>query len=184
MASIEFGVPPNKLVRKAWEAYALLLFPTAARAVSPGWRQVGRLPGRQHRHVRPRLPSRTARIAVARRRNARRAHETHEPGRRRRHVGPEGWLSDPAFYALRVRRMARLRLAAPPALHALASVVRRARMGGGTGREHRSALVGAGGVLPRRRDRRARARRAERPPARNTQIPTPVLVSSRWRSSR
>jgi demethylmenaquinone methyltransferase/2-methoxy-6-polyprenyl-1,4-benzoquinol methylase len=41
MASIEFGVPQNKFVRKAWEAYALLLFPTVARAVSPGWRQVG-----------------------------------------------------------------------------------------------------------------------------------------------
>lgn len=46
MASIEFGVPPNPLVRKAWEAYALLLFPTAARAVSPGWRRVGDFLGR------------------------------------------------------------------------------------------------------------------------------------------
>ena len=41
MASIEFGVPPNRFVRKAWEAYALLLFPAVARAVSPGWRHVG-----------------------------------------------------------------------------------------------------------------------------------------------
>ncbi|MGH2725586.1 MAG: class I SAM-dependent methyltransferase [Actinomycetota bacterium] len=46
MGSIEFGVPPNPLVRKAWEAYALLLFPTAARAVSPGWRRVGDFLGR------------------------------------------------------------------------------------------------------------------------------------------
>ena len=41
MASIEFGVPPNPVVRRVWEAYALLLFPTAARALSPGWRRVG-----------------------------------------------------------------------------------------------------------------------------------------------
>jgi demethylmenaquinone methyltransferase / 2-methoxy-6-polyprenyl-1,4-benzoquinol methylase len=41
MGSIEFGVPPNALVRKAWEVYAKLLFPAAAHAVSPGWRRVG-----------------------------------------------------------------------------------------------------------------------------------------------
>ena len=46
LASIEFGVPPNALVGKAWEAYALLLFPAAARAVSPGWRGVGDFLGR------------------------------------------------------------------------------------------------------------------------------------------
>ena len=46
LASIEFGVPPNPLVRKAWEAYALLLFPAAARVVSPGWRDVGDFLGR------------------------------------------------------------------------------------------------------------------------------------------
>jgi len=41
MASIEFGVPPNAVVRKLWEVYALMVFPTLARAVSPGWRDVG-----------------------------------------------------------------------------------------------------------------------------------------------
>lgn len=46
MGSIEFGVPPNPLVRKAWELYAVLIFPTAARAVSPGWRHVGDFLGR------------------------------------------------------------------------------------------------------------------------------------------
>jgi demethylmenaquinone methyltransferase / 2-methoxy-6-polyprenyl-1,4-benzoquinol methylase len=46
MASIEFGVPESLLVRKAWDAYALLLFPAAARAVSPGWRHVGSFLGR------------------------------------------------------------------------------------------------------------------------------------------
>jgi demethylmenaquinone methyltransferase / 2-methoxy-6-polyprenyl-1,4-benzoquinol methylase len=46
IASIEFGVPPNPAVRKAWEAYALLFFPTLARAVSPGWREVGDFLGR------------------------------------------------------------------------------------------------------------------------------------------
>ena len=46
LASIEFGVPPNPLVRKAWEAYAFLLFPTVARVVSPGWRSVADFLGR------------------------------------------------------------------------------------------------------------------------------------------
>jgi demethylmenaquinone methyltransferase / 2-methoxy-6-polyprenyl-1,4-benzoquinol methylase len=46
MASIEFGVPSSAVVRKAWEAYALLVFPTIAGAVSPGWRRVGDFLGR------------------------------------------------------------------------------------------------------------------------------------------
>jgi demethylmenaquinone methyltransferase/2-methoxy-6-polyprenyl-1,4-benzoquinol methylase len=46
MASIEFGVPSSVVVRKAWEAYALLLFPTLAGALSPGWRRVGSFLGR------------------------------------------------------------------------------------------------------------------------------------------
>jgi demethylmenaquinone methyltransferase/2-methoxy-6-polyprenyl-1,4-benzoquinol methylase len=46
IASIEFGVPTNGLVRRAWETYALLLFPTLAGAFSPGWRDVGDFLGR------------------------------------------------------------------------------------------------------------------------------------------
>jgi demethylmenaquinone methyltransferase / 2-methoxy-6-polyprenyl-1,4-benzoquinol methylase len=46
IASIEFGLPSNTLVRRAWETYALLLFPTLAGAVSPGWREVGDFLGR------------------------------------------------------------------------------------------------------------------------------------------
>jgi demethylmenaquinone methyltransferase / 2-methoxy-6-polyprenyl-1,4-benzoquinol methylase len=46
VASIEFGVPSNVVVRRAWESYALLLFPTLAGAVSPGWREVGDFLGR------------------------------------------------------------------------------------------------------------------------------------------
>ncbi|HJR18726.1 MAG TPA: class I SAM-dependent methyltransferase [Actinomycetota bacterium] len=45
MGSIEFGVPPNALVRKAWDVYAMLLFPAAARVLSPGWRRVGNFLG-------------------------------------------------------------------------------------------------------------------------------------------
>jgi len=46
IASTEFGVPPNPVVRKAWQAYALLFYPALARAVSPGWREVGDFLGR------------------------------------------------------------------------------------------------------------------------------------------
>jgi len=46
LASIEFGVPPARSVRAAWEVYAYWLFPALARVVSPGWRQVGSFLGR------------------------------------------------------------------------------------------------------------------------------------------
>jgi demethylmenaquinone methyltransferase/2-methoxy-6-polyprenyl-1,4-benzoquinol methylase len=46
IASIEFGVPSAATVRLAWNAYAKLFFPVFARAVSPGWRDVGDFLGR------------------------------------------------------------------------------------------------------------------------------------------
>lgn len=41
LGSIEFGVPPNASVRRAWGLYASLIFPALSAAVSPGWRRVG-----------------------------------------------------------------------------------------------------------------------------------------------
>ena len=41
MASIEFGVPTNPAVRRAWTLYGTVLFPIFARTVSPGWREIG-----------------------------------------------------------------------------------------------------------------------------------------------
>ena len=46
LASIEFGVPPSRVVRPAWELYAYWLFPALARAAGPGWRDVGAFLGR------------------------------------------------------------------------------------------------------------------------------------------
>jgi demethylmenaquinone methyltransferase/2-methoxy-6-polyprenyl-1,4-benzoquinol methylase len=46
MGSVEFGVPSSRPLRLAWEAYALVLFPTLAGAVSPAWRRVAHFLGR------------------------------------------------------------------------------------------------------------------------------------------
>jgi demethylmenaquinone methyltransferase / 2-methoxy-6-polyprenyl-1,4-benzoquinol methylase len=41
IGSIEFGVPPNPLVRRAWRLYGAVVFPALSAFVSPGWRRVG-----------------------------------------------------------------------------------------------------------------------------------------------
>jgi demethylmenaquinone methyltransferase / 2-methoxy-6-polyprenyl-1,4-benzoquinol methylase len=45
MASLEFGVPPGRLPRVAWNLYVGVGLPVAGRVVSPGWREVGRFLG-------------------------------------------------------------------------------------------------------------------------------------------
>jgi demethylmenaquinone methyltransferase/2-methoxy-6-polyprenyl-1,4-benzoquinol methylase len=42
---LEFYVPPNALARAAWEFYVRALLPLLGRALSPGWREVGRFLG-------------------------------------------------------------------------------------------------------------------------------------------
>ena len=87
--------------------------------------------------------------------------------RRGRDLGPPRVTeARPAFYALRARRLARLRDAAPPAVHRLAPRVRRDRRGARAALPRDRLRLDAGRVLARARHRRARARRAERPAAR------------------
>lgn len=45
VVSLEFGVPPNMVVRGLWYAYTRGALPLAVRAISPGWREVGRFLG-------------------------------------------------------------------------------------------------------------------------------------------
>ena len=71
----------------------------------------------------------------------------------------------PAFYALARGRLARLRDAAPPAVHRVASVLRRHRRLSRARRRVGAAGRDGARVRARGRDRRARARRAERPAA-------------------
>ena len=61
--------------------------------------------------------------------------------------------------------LARLRDAAPRALHALASLLRRDRSGAGAGARSQPVALGPGGVPARARRGRPRTRRAPRPPA-------------------
>lgn len=41
MASVEFGLPGARWSRPLWDLYALRILPLGARALSPGWRDVG-----------------------------------------------------------------------------------------------------------------------------------------------
>ena len=41
IASLEFGVPANPLVRAAWESYVRVGLPLLGRVISPGWHRVG-----------------------------------------------------------------------------------------------------------------------------------------------
>ncbi len=43
IASLDFFVPPNPLVRRVWKAYVAGALPLLGRAVSPGWQEVGRV---------------------------------------------------------------------------------------------------------------------------------------------
>jgi len=45
VAMLEFYVPPNPLARTAWQLYVRALLPLLGRAISPGWREVGRFLG-------------------------------------------------------------------------------------------------------------------------------------------
>ena len=41
IAGLEFGVPPNPVVRELWRLYVGVGLPVAGRLISPGWRAVG-----------------------------------------------------------------------------------------------------------------------------------------------
>ena len=45
LASLEFGVPPNGMVRGLWFVYTRAVLPAAAGLISPGWREVGKFLG-------------------------------------------------------------------------------------------------------------------------------------------
>ena len=119
--------------------------PLAGRVVSPGWREVGRFLGAEH----PRLLRATTRstgsstlwreagIEDVRVRAA-------QPRRRRRRSGAGARDRGPAgLLRARARRLARLRHAAPPAVHALAPELRRDRRGARAGLRRRRGSAGA-----------------------------------------
>ena len=56
IASLEFSVPENPLTRASWEAYVRLGLPLLGRAISPGWRDVGRFLGTSIRDFHERYP--------------------------------------------------------------------------------------------------------------------------------
>jgi demethylmenaquinone methyltransferase / 2-methoxy-6-polyprenyl-1,4-benzoquinol methylase len=55
-ALLDFGVPPAPLPRAAWNLYVDVGLPTLGRAISPGWREVGRFLGGSIRDFDQRWP--------------------------------------------------------------------------------------------------------------------------------
>jgi demethylmenaquinone methyltransferase / 2-methoxy-6-polyprenyl-1,4-benzoquinol methylase len=55
-AALDFGVPPAPLPRAAWNLYVDVGLPVLGRAISPGWREVGRFLGRSIREYHERWP--------------------------------------------------------------------------------------------------------------------------------
>jgi demethylmenaquinone methyltransferase/2-methoxy-6-polyprenyl-1,4-benzoquinol methylase len=55
-AALDFGVPPGPLPRAAWNLYVDVGLPALGRAISPGWREVGRFLGTSIREFDARFP--------------------------------------------------------------------------------------------------------------------------------
>jgi demethylmenaquinone methyltransferase/2-methoxy-6-polyprenyl-1,4-benzoquinol methylase len=55
-AALEFGIPPGPLPRAAWNLYVDVGLPVLGRAISPGWREVGRFLGTSIREFDARFP--------------------------------------------------------------------------------------------------------------------------------
>ena len=124
IANLEFCVPRG-IWRPLWDLYVGVGLPALGRLASTGWYDVGRFLGPSIRGFYERVAARAPARALAGGGRRRRAGPPHERRRRRRDLGHEGVR--PAFYALRPGRLARLRDAAPRAVHGLAPLVRRRR---------------------------------------------------------
>ncbi len=136
VASLEFAVPRG-LWRPLWELYVRVGLPLAGRVVSPGWHEVGRFLGPSIRDFYEQYPLgrvlelwRAAGIGDV-------SAPADEPRRRSRDLGPQG-VRPCAHEHLGSRReagvlrpvagrLARLRHAPAPAVHALAPELRRDR---------------------------------------------------------
>ena len=171
---------------RCWELYVRAGLPLAGRVLRHGWSEVGDFLGGSIREFWAAYPL-ERQLELWARRASRRRGAAAEPRRRRRDLGPardERPHGQAGLVRARDGRLARLRDAAPPAVHGLAPLVRRdrrlprARRRLGTARRRRR------GVRARRRDRRACARRAHGRPLR-TSIPElrPRRRSPRSRSA-
>ena len=127
MAALEFGLPRG-VWRPLWELYVRVGLPVAGRVISPGLAR-GRVVPRAE-HPRPPRPAADLRAdrALARGRDRGRARAAAQPRRRLRHLGASRVSDEPAgLLRARAGRLARLRDAAAPAVHAVAPLVRRDR---------------------------------------------------------
>ena len=179
VAMLEFGLPRG-VWRPLWELYVRVGLPAAGAVVSPGWGGVGRFLGPSIRGFwrdwpEPRLLDawrEAGLVEVAR--------STDERRRRSRRLGKARLTAArprPAFYALAPRRLARLRDAAPSAVHALAPLVRRCRRGARAADGLAAARLDGARLRARDGSRGARARRAARHGRSRPASPSRVLVA-------
>ena len=156
---------PDGLARPAWELYVRAGLPLAGRALRTRLERGRRLP----RRLDPLVLGARIRSSASSSSGALRASETSRcdgsasaaasscgAGRRERSVG------ETVLVRARDRRLARLRHAPAPAVHRVASLVRRHRRLPRARRRLGTARRSGRGLRARRRDRRPRARRAAR----------------------
>ena len=101
--SLEFGVPPRRLARAAWELYVRRRAARSpGRSISPGWHEVGGFLGAEHPRASTATAARAPARALARGGRRGRARAAAQPRRRGRRLGPARVSAEarPAFYAL------------------------------------------------------------------------------------
>ena len=90
IASLEFHVPQQPMLRAGWYAYTRGVLPVLGSFVSPQWRRTGELPRAEHQPARgPRTAARAGAV-VAGGGHPSRALEGADARRRRGHLGSEG----------------------------------------------------------------------------------------------
>ena len=180
---VEFGVPATRCSGSSGAPHARRPAASSAALISPAWYEVGRFLGPNIEQFHAAHPD-LSQLWMARG-DRRRRRAPDELRGRPGHVGspttataPERTrLPRPAFYALAPRRLARPGHAAAPALHGVASQLRRPRAPPRRPSLHADRLAAAlGGVLPGRRDRRPCARRAARAPAADPPRPATLIA--------
>ena len=162
IAGLEFGVPPP-LWRLPWELTCAPACPAAGAVIGHGWREVGSFLGPSIRDFNARWP--LPRLVDAWRAAGIEGVQTYR-------LSLGGGVVTWGRRSCKARllrappgRLARLRHRAPPAVHAVEPLVRRARRGDRAALQHEPDALDDGGVRARARRRGAHAGRAERPAA-------------------
>ena len=163
IAMLEFGLPRGLCARRPGSSTCVSACPTAGRLISPAWHDAGRILGPSIRGFHARVAGRSGSNrsgATPVWRTCARSGSASAAGLSCGRGGPRERGGAPRVLRARARRLARLRDAPPPALYGVERRLRRDRSGPRDARRLDAGRADAPRLLPRGRDRRARARRA------------------------